>query len=231
MRFIIREQDYEQLVAAGKFRYGPKGQMAEITESWRMTSIADDYFFLRVDYDERETSSGESTLFHLALAPNRVPERLKFRHFEPGQEIIGDVQIGSREITLSRSVNGHKFEDEESMTSGHRFWFPSAIGLALLVSSKRVINDRANNNLSSKPILTATLNKKNAFELVSQTAQINYEAKEEIAVSNTDVAVQRYSIEIGDQKSTLWIDDHLLPIQLHQGDDLMATETQYIRYR
>ena len=48
MRFIIHEQGYERLVAAGQLRYARDGEATGTRELWRLTMAVAGYQFLRV---------------------------------------------------------------------------------------------------------------------------------------------------------------------------------------
>ncbi len=129
MRFIIKEQPYERLVSAGQYRYEIEGKPTAAVESWRVTSVTDGYQFLRVDLDARDAESGHSYLYHAVLNPDEQVERLKFRFWGDGLEIVGDVVLDDEAVTVTRKVNGTNYDQVLDLTKGYRFWFPSVAGL------------------------------------------------------------------------------------------------------
>ena len=219
MRFIIREQEYEKLVAAGKFRYETKGNSTGETESWRLTRLSKSYRLLRVDLDARKTADKCSTLYHLALGPSWRPERLKFHHFARSTEIIGDLQFDEEVVSLYRNINDHRLEDEEIISDGYRFWLPSVIGFALLLG---------------RPVTTSsrifTLDRKEDFSLVQRQVNIERKGSKVVAVTGRNVPVQQYLIDWNSETIRLWLDEHDLPVMLEQSDGFRAIESQYIRY-
>lgn len=219
MRFIIREQEYEKLVASGKFHYEMQGKTTGVTESWRLTRLPKGYHLLRVDLDARKTPDDNSTLYHLALSPGWRPERLKFRHFAGSAEIVGDLQFDGEVASLYRKINDHRLEDEEKMPGDYRFWFPSVIGFALLLGAPVNTSNR-----------TLSLNRKKDFGLVQRQVEIERKGREVVAVTGRNVAVQRYSIDWDTESIRLWLDGHDLPVLLEQSDGFRAIESQYIRY-
>ena len=219
MRFIIREQEYEKLVAAGKFRYEMQGKTTGATESWRLTRLSKIYSLLRVDFDARKTPDRYSTLYHLALGPGWRPERLKFRHFAGPAEIVGDLQFDEEVVSLYRKIGDRRLEDEEKMPGDYRFWFPSVIGFALLLGSPEITSSQ-----------TLTLDRKKDFGLVQRQVDIEQKEREVVAVTGRTMPVQRYLIAWKSKSIRLWLDDYGLPVLLEQEDGLQAIESQYIRY-
>jgi hypothetical protein len=219
MRFIIREQEYEKLVAAGKFRYELLGKTTGVTESWRLTRLSRDYQLLRVDLDARKTAEGSSTLYHLALDSGWRPERLKFRHFAGTAEIAGDVLFDEDLVSLYRNLNDRRLEDEQKTPSHYRFWFPSVIGYTLLFGEPVTTSSQ-----------TLTLDQKEDFGLIWRRTEIERNEREVVAVTGRSVPAQRYSISWDSKMVGLWLDDHGFPVMLEQSDGFRATESQYIRY-
>lgn len=129
MRFIIKEQSYEKIVAAGKYRYELDDVPTGAVESWRITSAADGYQFLRVDLDAREADSGHSYLYHAVVNSDEQVERLKFRFWGDGLEIVGDVVLNEEAVTVTRKVNGTDYDQVLDLPKNYRFWFPSVAGL------------------------------------------------------------------------------------------------------
>ena len=133
MRFVIREQDYEQLIAAGRLRY-----RSGAIERWRLTEAVDGFLVMRVDYDRRETAAASSTLMHLLLNPDGRPERLKLRHFAPDNSVDVDVLIDGSVLSVSRNCNEDVTQQELNLPAGFGLLMPATIGLALLVWSSRI---------------------------------------------------------------------------------------------
>lgn len=219
MRFIIREQEYEKLVAAGKFRYEMQGKMTGATESWRLTHLSKDYRLLRVDLDQRKTADKSSTLYHLALGSDWRPERLKFRHFSGLAEIAGDLLFDEEAVNLYRDINDRRLEDEEKMPGDYRFWFPSVIGYTLLFDEPVTTNFQ-----------TLTMDQKKDFDLIRRQAELERYGREVVEVTGRKVPALRYMVAWNSEKVQLWLDDHGLPILLEQKDGFRAIESQYIRY-
>lgn len=219
MRFIIREQDYEKLVAAGKFRLEMNGLPTGATESWRITRLNEGYGWLRVDVDRRKTSENSSTLYHLAFSSVWRPERLKFRHFVDSFEIVGDLQFDEETISLYRDMNGQRIESEEKIPAGYRFYLPAIIGWALLPATA-----------DDGECWIFSLDRNREFNLTRHQVEIRREERGVVAVTGQDVAAQRYSIDWGTEIQYLWLDDFGLPVLSEREDGFRAVETQYIRY-
>lgn len=132
MRFIIKEQPYEEVIAAGQYRYERDGRPTGAVENWRLTAVADGYQFLRVDLDARAAPSGHTYLYHAVVNPDGVVERLKYRFWEQaagGLQVVGDVVLAETAVTATRTVNGAASEQVLDLPKGYRFWFPSVAGL------------------------------------------------------------------------------------------------------
>jgi hypothetical protein len=219
MRFIIREQEYEKLVAAGKFRYEMQGKPTGVTESWRITQLSKEYRLLRVDLDARSTAENSSTLYHMALGSDWRPERLKFRHFAGSTEVAGDLLFDEDAVSLYRDINDRRLEDEEMMHSDYRFWFPSVIGYTLLFGEPVITSFQ-----------TLTMDQKKDFGLIRRRADIERSGREVVELSGWKVLAQRYLLTWNSERVRLWLDEHGLPILLEQKDGFRAKESQYIRY-
>lgn len=219
MRFIIREQEYEKLVAAGKFHYEMQGISTGVAESWRLTHLSKGYGLLRVDFDARRTPEDSSTLYHLAVGSGWQPERLKFRHFAGSTEIAGDLQFDQEVVSLYRNIGDRRLEDEEIIPGDFRFWLPSVIGFALLPGTPDI-------NRS----LILTLDRKRNFDLLQRDVDIEKIERDVLAVAGRDVPVQGYSIAWNSERIQLWLDDHGLPVLVENSDGFRAIESQYIRY-
>lgn len=220
MRFIIREQDYEKLIASGRFRCEMQDRATGAYESWRQTSVVGGYGFIRVDLDRRETSKTVTTLYHLAISPSSRPDRLKFRHFEQMREIVGDVQIQEGYVTLSRQLNGRRYDEELRLEPDFRFWFPSTIGFSML----------CNQDIREGSLTTITLDPEQDFKLVDRNVTIEWQEKERLTVADRSTVVQRCLIITNKQTHVVWLDEHRWPIILQYADGRRAIETQPIRY-
>jgi len=220
MRFIIREQEYEKLIASGKFRYEMQDRVTGAYESWRQTSVTSGFGFIRVDLDRRETLEAATTLFHLALSPGDGPVRLKFRHFEQMKEIDGDVQIQEGNVTLSRQINGRRYDDELEVEPGFRFWFPSTIGLSMLCKQ----------NIKEGSFTAIGLDPEENFRLVEKTVTLEWQEKERLTVAGRSTVAQRCLIVTDEETNVVWLDEFQWPIALQDADGERAIETQPIRY-
>lgn len=219
MRFIIREQDYEELVASGRFRYERNGRPTGAFESWRLTKATAGYCFLRADLDGQEAESKESVLFHLVLAPDGTPERLKYLMFGPKGEVRGDVQLDETSVSNGRLVRGERHDETVELPTGYAFWFPSTIGLALLARSGKV-----------NTVLDAiSPNRNRSFLLGQNKVTIEFASEESLVVTNHEILVRRCSIHWDNEIRDLWLDEHQWPLKMRRGDSLTAIETQYIR--
>lgn len=221
MRFIIREMDYEKPLAAGKLLYQLHGRPTGISEEWRLTAAVDEYLFLRVDLDARESASGESTLYHLTLNSAGRSERLKFRYLGPDAQIDGDVLLEDDLLTLTRNVDGHRYEDEASMPLGYRFWFPSALGLSQLAGTA----------LDEIDLRAVTLDKDEQFTLKTHPAQLELDKEERMHTTGQSVAVRPCLIRWLGSSQTIWLDSYNLPVKFDSGDGLSAFESRYVRFK
>jgi hypothetical protein len=219
MRFIIREQEYEKLEAAGKFRYEMQGKSTGVTESWRLTRLSKGYHLLRVDFDARNTPEDSSTLYHLAVGSGWLPERLKFRHFAGSAEINGDLQFDHEVVSLYRNIGDRRLEDEEIIPGDYRFWLPSVIGFGLLIGTPDINRSR-----------TLTLDRKRDFDLVERHVDIEKKEREVLTITGKDVPVHGYSIAWNSESTHFWLDDHGLPVMAEKSGGYRAIESQYIRY-
>ena len=149
MRFIIHEQPYEKPIASGEFRYYLNTEPTGAVESWRLTTAADDFTFLRVDLDARAAESGHTYLYHAVL--NRVGniERLKYRFWDKTNhlQVIGDVVVEATAVTSTHTINSKTNAAVLNMSNDFGVWFPSVIGLGFAVRLK-----------GQNPIATVTLN-------------------------------------------------------------------------
>ena len=220
MRFLIREQDYETPLAAGRFQYIQNGQPTGAFESWRLTEVADGYRFLRVDMDTRETGDDESTLYHLLLDPNGRPERLKLRVLALGKQLQGDIIFEKSSIMVSGEADGRRFDDELHLESTYGFYFPTALGFALLLRGA----------LDQEVISAVTFDQDQRSLLNQQPVIISSLQEEVLEVVRQKIVVHPYLIRWSDQEKQMWLDSYRWPLRIDFGNGQVAKETQYIRY-
>jgi hypothetical protein len=221
MRFIIREQAYETLRAAGKLRYVRDGQAIGLEEQWRVTAAAEGYHFLRVDMDGRRAAANSSCLYHLTLGPEGRPERLKLRFFGPGQEVSADYLLDEQSVTVVREVNGQHFEQLVEAPDGYVFWFQSALGLSLMA--------RAGAYGGIQLPVTIAPDEAAGFALQSAPAELQWFLKEKMVVTQQHVEVRPCLIRWLGQQRRIWLDDSGWPVRLEIANGLEASETQYVR--
>lgn len=225
MRFIIHEMPFELPLRAGLFRYEKDGRLTGAVEQWRVTRVDQGYRFWRVDLDARAAASGQSTLYHLTLNEAGQPEQLKFRFWAGGQQANGLLSFSPEGITLTRTVNGQRFEEEAAGDAP--FWFPTTVGLSLLARL-------AATGVTSLTAVTlnATPHQDAASLLALRQAQLTFQygPEEELAVRQETHVVRPLLITWDDQQRTLWVDRENWPLRMCRQDGLCACETQYIRY-
>lgn len=216
MRFIIKEQPYEKLLAAGQFRYELDGEPTGAVENWRLTEVDDEYRFLRVDLDARAAASGHSYLYHAVLNENGRFERLKYRFW--GQvgggefQVAGDVVLDEESITASREVNGEPFDQTFDLPVLYAFWFPSTMGVGMLAA----IWDCEERTAVG---LSAVSDQQSAFSLF--TTRLDLELSGDL-----------FTVRWDDQERILWLDEHKWPVKMVRGGDrLTAVSTRHINYQ
>jgi hypothetical protein len=227
MRFIIREQDYEQLVAAGRLRYRSGAH-----EHWRLTEAIDGFRVLRVDLDRRETTAASTTLMHLLLDPNGRPERLKLRHFAPANShhessdesadgsVDVDVLVDGSTLTVSRSRKDKVTQDEYILPPGFGLLMPSTVGLALFVWGSRG-QGRAQ---------AIELDQRRCYAPANTMLELDAMDKETLTVTGQLVAVRPYLIRRDGVNSTTWLDEIGLPMRLEAENGRQAIEDRYVRH-
>lgn len=221
MRFLIREQDFEQLSAAGTYRYEQNGRPTGVTEAWRVTSVSDGYRFLRVDLDAREASSGNSYLYHVLLNDQGLPERIKYRAFGPQFSARGDLLVEAGGLTAVRQVNEVAFEEVVDQPPIVASWFPSVAGLGLLVTqAQKRDNIKA---VSLDPAQTTPLSK--------ISMDVACLAEETLAVAGRQLSARPCSIRWPGQQRDIWLDRYGWPVRMVRGDGLTAIETTYMRFK
>lgn len=216
MRFIIREQDYEQLIAAGRLTY-----RSGAVEHWRLTEAVAGFRVMRVDFDRRDTAVASSTLMHLLMDPDGRPERLKLRHFAPDNPADVDVLVDSGSLSVSRDCNDDVTRDELILPPGFGLLMPATIGLALFVWSSR----------SQSCASAIDLDEQRCFAPVLTSIELEPLAEEDLTVTGQLVAVRPYLIRRNEMDYTIWLDEQGLPVRLEAEDGLRAIEDRYVRHR
>ncbi len=215
MRFIIKEQAYEKLLAAGQYRYEMDGHPTGAMESWRMTAVAQGYQFLRVDLDAREAESGHTYLYHALLDENGRYQRLKYRFWgqvaDAPLEVQGDVVLDSTILTAYRTVNGRTYEQLLDVPAGYAFWFPASMGLYALpqgVGQWTAVGIDTNLGVETA-----------VFGLFTTTMH----------ASRTPGGAVRY--RWGGQQRTLWRDEQGFVTKMQREDGLTAVASHTIHYQ
>jgi hypothetical protein len=218
MRFLIREQTTERLVAGGLFRYWRDGQPMGLTEQWRLTAAADGYSFLRLDLDPHSTAEGQSVLYQATIGPDGRVARLAFRAWRPGWQLAGSALWTGDGAILTRQINGQRREDEVSLADNPTFWLPTAAGLSLLASLS-----------AGRPNAALTLEPERDFAW--STADINLEPAEPepVMVMGRPVMTRPLISRQPNQQLALWLDEHNWPVQARMGN-LLAVESRYVRF-
>lgn len=218
MRFIVHEQPFENLIAAGELHYEQDGLATGTIEKWRITAVTTPYQFLRVDLDARAAPSGHSYLYHAVLGANGRFERLKFRFWGDVDDrhlhITGDIVFEPDTITAYRTINGTSYEQVLSVPASYRFWFPASMGLGYLgaddetaVGMKPITGQQA---ASGDPV---------AFSLFMTN----------MAVSRREDGAVCYHWE--DQKRTVWHNAAGQIVKMVRGDGLTAVTTRMMTYK
>jgi hypothetical protein len=218
MRTLIRELPYETPLAGGRYRYERGGQPTDAVESWRLSAAVDGYRFLRVDLNAQEAASGDNYLYHLVLGPQGMPERLNFRFFNRRLQIKGLLLFEGERVSLTRQVNGQRFEEETVLTPPYLFWFPASAGLSLLAQALPA---------SGQPGLS--LNSEADFALWNGPLSVQSGSPQTIEIMGRSLSTRPLHLEWGEEKRTIWLDDYNWPVQV-QRRDLIAKETRYLRY-
>lgn len=211
MRFIIHEQPFERIVAAGQYRYEQNGRATGALEHWRLTTVVEPYHFLRVDLDGR-SASGNSYLYHLTLGENGRAERLQYRFWGNGLTISGNVLLEAEMVTATRQVNGHVHEEVITLPADYVFAFPSVTGLGWLA---RQMGERARG--TAVFLSTAVDQPESAFQLLLADLTLAHGAA--------------LTLRWPGQARTLWLDEQGWPLRMErEGDGLTAVSVRHITY-
>lgn len=211
MRFIIKEQPYEKLLTAGQYRYELDGEATGAVENWRLTEVDADYRLLRVDLDARAAESKHSYLYHAVLNENGRFERLKYRFWGDGLDIVGDVVLEETSITASRKVNGAHADEALDLPIQYGFWFPSTMGVGMLAA----IWDCKERTAVG---LSAVSNQQSAFSLFTTRLDL-------------DLSGDQFTVRWDDQERVIWLDEHKWPVKMVREDGLTAVATRHINYQ
>ncbi len=220
MRFIIHELPYERPLLAGRLRYERDGAPTGAVESWRLTSAAEGYRFLRVDLDAREAPSGRSYLYHLVLNEAGRPEQLKYRLWGDGHDVGGSAVWDGDEVVASRRVDGLAYEDT---AVGGAFWFSSGAGLALLAWCA---GETSGVTMSINPSEPARL-----MALVETAVTTAWGEAHVESVAGELLPVRSLDVAWSDQRRTVWLDAAERPIRLAAHDGLTASAERLVRYQ
>jgi hypothetical protein len=138
-------------------------------------------------------------------------------------------------MTLTRDVNGRRFEETAETDNQTLFWFPSAMGLGLLAYHNPGANAFAPGEVPTGTLPTGnypavTLDKAADFALKRVKLTLQSGEKEMLAVAQQNVAVRPFSIRWQDQSRTLWLNPHKRPVKMVRDDGLTAVEVHHIHY-
>lgn len=230
MRFIVKEQSYEKPIAAGLLRYALDGEPTGATEQWRLSQALDGYEILRIDLDAREAASGNSYLYNLVRQTDGTPERLAYRFWGDGLQVAGTLLFSETNITGTRTVNGRTHEEDLDIAPGTLFWFPSAIGLGLVLRAKKVTGNTAvtlNSAVGSENMLALQQVSVDVFFMITDTKPMEIAGK----VMETVPTMVRWN---GNERIVVR-DQNYWPVAMQRpnftdGKMLTATETRYIWY-
>lgn len=215
MRFVIREQEYERLLAAGRLRH-----LSGALESWRLTEAVDKYTVLRVDLDGRDTGDAGSTLFHLLLNPDGRLERAKIRVLSPQEDLSVDVLVESDSLSVSRAGADGVKHDLVDRSPGFGMMLPGLVGLALFV----------HHAASRREHTTIALDTARRFAPRQVSVTINAFDEERLAVTGQDLAVRPYLISRNGTRLKIWLDKYGLPVRVEDEKGLQALEDRYVRH-
>jgi hypothetical protein len=217
MRSVIREQGHERLIAAGRLAYESDGRPSGIQETWRLTAAGGGFLVLRVDVDGRAAGRRQSVLYHLVLAPDLTPERLKFRRLDEGSELAGDVLLSDGQASLSTTSALGRAESELTFADPGLV-VPSVIELTLywhLAYTRR----------SGRAILLRP--DREGFAL----AAVDVSWGESLDGSGPDGRPCRQaSLDVSGQNWTLDLDSYGLPLAVRGPGGLLVREMRPIRH-
>jgi hypothetical protein len=203
MRFLVREQSYEQRVAGGVLRYERDNRPIPTRETWRITRAPGGHTIWRTDLDARQGESGDSLLWHLVRHADGSPERLLWRTLDrQGAELKGDVLWEGDRALHHRISAGERQEWPWSADSV--LLLPSCLGLALL---------------------TRTPGTHPALWLVSADL---HPVTLTVQAESADATGQWYRITWHDQVRRICVTPHHCPLAMQRPDGLHARTTQLL---
>jgi len=216
MRFIIREQDYERLVAAGRLAY-----RSGVTESYQLTEAVEGFLVLRVDLDWRGSGTDQSLLIHMLLDANRQLTRAKLRALSQDYSTKLDVLATDGLFSVNHEgKHGAEYEELER-PPGFGLLTPGFVGLGLVLDRSQV----------SAAVTMVTLDGNEDLVTSSATIEIDELNEELLAVMGQELAVRRYLIRLGHVTYTIWLDNYGLPVRVGDEHGTMAAENRYMRHR
>ena len=218
MRFLVREQTYENPVASGRLRYRVDGDDTGALETWRLNDAVDGYRLLRIDLDGRKAQSRDSYLYHLLLDPDGQPERLTYRFWGgDGHKVEGNLFFEGTQVICGRTVNGARVADIAVDRSDPLiWWFPAAVS----VHTFAALDDGSYEAL--------WLDREADLALKRVTVTVEHLAEATLTVMNRPVHTRQKRIAWLDEERIAWFDEHQWPIKV-QHNDLTATEIRYVR--
>lgn len=216
MRKLIQQMPYERPLAAGRYVYTEDGVPTGATEEWQLSAAMEGYRFLRVDLNAGETS-GDHVLYHLVLDGAGRPERLKYRLFRTGLQIMGDLLFEDALALLSRNVNAQQVTSEAPFAQGTAFWFPASAGLSLLGGMEA-------------EGAALTLNRAQNLALWPTHLNLSVGAVQTVGIMGRRIQASVVTARWENEERIGWFDEHQWPVRVQRGA-LTATESRYVRYR
>ena len=222
MRFIVKEQSYETLIASGQFRFENAGEATGAVETWRLSTATAGFEMLRVDLDARSAPSGHSYLYHLVRQSNGRPERFSYRFWGDNLAVEGTLLFAQTSVTGRRQVNSQTFSEDLDMAAGTGFWFPSVVGLGLAAKLGSGLAMTLNNDVGDEKTL--------ALQQITQAVTPPDAAVTKMSVAGKTIAALTWQIEWQGQLRFLLTDENGWPLKMERDDGLTAVETRYIWY-
>lgn len=216
MRFIIREQEYEQLVAAGRLKY-----RSGALESWRFTEAVDGFLVMRVDLDRRDAGAASSILIHLLLDKDGRLERAKLRDFSPEGDVSVDVLVDQDSLSVSEPDSNGIGHYDVDLQPGSGVILPGLVSMALFIRPTDRVQDRS----------AIVLDPDRRYAPQEQSVEISMLEEESLTVTGQTVAVRPYLIRRDGMSQTIWLDKYGLPVRADDEEGLRALEDRYVRHR
>ena len=166
------------------------------------------------DLDARFGESGSTWLYHLVLGADGRAERLRYRFWNGGRQVAGNLLFDEREVTASWTVNGVAQEMVLEVPVGYGFWLPSTVGLGLLAGFGGDVAVSLGADL--RPFVTSL--------------RVTHGVEEVVDMRGKGVVLRPLTVAWADQQRTVWLDGYDWPLRMVRGDGLTAVETRYVRY-